>query len=165
ILDLNDRGDLAGTYANADGTVHGFIVDKNGFSTIDDPAQGIPSTNVSGLSDGKTISGAFFDANLNFRSFTLAHGVFQPVDVPGAIGTSVAGLNDVGALVGVFFAVDGVQHGFLRSGDQFTSFDFPGAVGNTVPFQINDPGTIVGIYFDDTGLHSFIAEQQPGSSP
>lgn len=103
--------------------------------------------------------------NDNFHGFALTNGVFQTIDAPGAIGTAPEGLNESNDMVGLFIGQDGIQHGFLKRGDVFTALDFPGAVGTTFPFQVNDPGTIVGIYIDGQGVtHSFSAEQLPGAN-
>jgi hypothetical protein len=103
--------------------------------------------------------------NDNFHGYTLKHGIFQTIDVPGAVGTAPEGLNESDDMVGLFIGQDGVQHGFLKRGDVFTSLDFPGAVGTTFPFQVNDPGTIVGIYIDDQHVtHSFSADPLPGAN-
>ena len=165
IVDLNDRGDLVGVWEDPSFGLHGFRLDKNGFTSIDDPAQTwpTPSTQSLGINDGETINGLFLDVNDNFHGYTLKHGIFQTIDVPGAVGTAPEGLNESDDMVGLFIGQDGVQHGFLKRGDVFTSLDFPGAVGTTFPFQVNDPGTIVGIYIDGQGVtHSFSADPLPG---
>ena len=165
VVDLNDRGDVVGVYEDPAFGFHGFIQDKNGLASIDDPAQTwpTPTTQAFGINDRNTVNGVFLDVNGNFHGFALTHGVFQTIDVPGAVGTAPEGLNDSDDMVGLFIGQDNVQHGYLQRGDQFTTVDFPGAVGSTFPFQVNDAGTILGIYFDDQGqTHSFIADPLPG---
>jgi hypothetical protein len=168
VVDLNDRGDLAGVWEDPSFGLHGFTFDKNGFTSIDDPAQTwpTPSTQSLGINDGETVNGLFLDVNDNFHGFSLKNGIFQTIDVPGAVGTAPEGLNEAEDMVGLFIGQDGVQHGFLKRGDVFTSLDFPGAVGRTFPFQVNDSGTIVGIYIDDQRVtHSFRADPLPGVNP
>jgi len=167
IVDLNDRGDVVGVYEDAAFGLHGFIQDKNGLASIDDPAQTwpTPSTQAFGINDRNTVNGLFLDVNGNSHGFALTHGVFQSIDVPGVVATAPSGLNNSNAMVGFYIGPDNVQHGYLQRGDQFTTLDFPGAVGSTFPFQINDVGTILGIYSDDQGLtHSFIADPVPGAN-
>lgn len=164
IVDLNDRGDLVGAWEDANFGFHGFRRDKNGVITIiDDPDQtsSAPSTQAFGLNNRGNVNGPFQDAQGNFHGFLLEHGVFQTVDAPGAIMTAPEGMNNSDDMVGFLIGQDNVQHGFLKQGDDFITYDFPGAVGATFPFQVNDEGTILGIYFDEQGVtHSFIAVPQ-----
>jgi len=168
IFDLNEKGDLTGIYQSADFGIHGFIRAKDAFSTVDDPAQTFffPSTVALGINNRETVVGFFRDARGSSHGFSLFHGVFQQIDVPGAAASSPEGVNESNTIVGVYFDLDRTQHSYIQRGDNFTTLDFPGAVGTTAVFQINDRGTMVGNYVDDQGLtHSFIADQLPGNAP
>jgi len=164
IIDINDRGDLVGIYELPGPSVHGFLQDKNGLTSIDDPDQAfvIPFTQAFGINNRENILGAFPDAAGNTHGFSLFHGAFQTIDVPGAGTTTPEGLNENNAMVGIYTDLDAVQHGYVQRSSSFSTLDFPGAIEITIVFQINDPGTVVGNYVDDQGLtHSFLADQQP----
>jgi probable HAF family extracellular repeat protein len=46
---------------------------------------------------------------------------------------------------------------YAQSGWTFTTIDNPAAIGNTGTFAqgINDPGQVVGYFYDSTGTHGF----------
>jgi hypothetical protein len=94
--------------------------------------------------------------NSNTQNFLLSQGVFKPV--PGYPGGAVTGLIAVnpsgGKYVGWWQDTSGNTHGFYLSGGKYISFDYPGAVW-TEAIDINDAGTIVGLYFDGTADHGF----------
>jgi probable HAF family extracellular repeat protein len=98
-------------------------------------------------------------------AFVYRKGRYTPLDtVPGYPITSHNGFNNRGQIVGSYL-VDGAQtiRGFLRDkrGD-YRRIDVPGAAG-TIPFDINDRGTLVGIYSRDlVGLHGFLRRPNGG---
>lgn len=163
IIDINDRGDVVGAFENPDFGIHGFILDRNGLRAIDNPAETLTSTQAAGISNGKLVGGFFLDADVNFHGFTFSDGVFTSVDIPGAISTVLESLNDHGDIVGLVTFSDGIQHGYVQRDNRIVTVDFPGAVGSTFPLQMNDPGTVVGAFFDAQGVeHSFLAEPLQG---
>ena len=63
---INNRGEIVGNYGFADGTGHGFLLDKGNFTTIDFP--GAPATapkGALGINDGGQIVG-FYGTSLGF---------------------------------------------------------------------------------------------------
>jgi hypothetical protein len=68
--------------------------------------------------------------------------------------------------VGGFVDTSGNTHGFLDIGGIFTTINVPGAsVSGTKAIGINDSGQIVGVFFDATGEHGFIATPAPTPEP
>lgn len=88
------------------------------------------------------------------RGFLLSHGVFKPVNYPGATDTCPEGASGNGKVVGHWVDKSANEHGFLLTGTKYSSFDYPGAVF-TLGFGVNDSGEIVGVYYDGTAEHSF----------
>jgi probable HAF family extracellular repeat protein len=91
--------------------------------------------------------------------FIYRNGMYAPLDGLSGLPTAHLGTNNRGQIVGG--TLDGATlHGFLRNqrGD-YTSFDAaPDAVG-TLPFDINDRGTAVGLYADaQLGIHGFLRQ-------
>lgn len=74
-----------------------------------------------------------------------------------------AGVNDAGVIVGAFTDASNLDlntvRGFVRDKQGNCSpLDYPGAAA-TIPAAINDPGQIVGTYYDDSGQHAFLYEK------
>jgi hypothetical protein len=83
--------------------------------------------------------------------------------VPGQLRSVCGYVNDHGEVVGTYRAPDGSgfdRFGFLLSKGEFTKIDDPNAQpfeGGTELNGINDPGDIVGFYFDDNhDTHGFV---------
>jgi probable HAF family extracellular repeat protein len=163
--DINDRGEIAGGYQNAGGDLHGWSLDKSGFHTVDDPAEGGSlTTQLTAVNNRRDLEGFFNDASGVFHAFLVSHGSFTSLDVPGAIflGTFSGGLNDRGDVAASFFGSDFVQHGFVLHHGIYHTFDFPTGFA-TAPTQINDSGTVVGVFADiQANTHSFLAKPVPG---
>ncbi|MGA8635379.1 MAG: hypothetical protein WB805_11035, partial [Candidatus Dormiibacterota bacterium] len=69
---INDSGEVGGQYFDAGGVLHGFILIRERFTTIDDPS-GSTGSSVQALSDTGELVGYYTDAN------SAAHGfVFIP---------------------------------------------------------------------------------------
>jgi hypothetical protein len=71
-------------------------------------------------------------------------GVFDPIDVPGAVGTRAFGINSRGDVVGSYTDATGT-HGFVQRRGTITSIDYPGAA-TTEAWGINPRGDIIGRY-------------------
>ena len=71
-------------------------------------------------------------------------GVFEPIEVPGAIGTRAFGINPRGDIVGSFTDAAGT-HGYVLSKGVFTQIDYPGAA-TTEAWGINARGDVIGRY-------------------
>ena len=88
---INPRGDIVGSFEDAGGGVHGFLLSKNGaFSTIDFP--GSPNTVANGINPSGDIVGFYLDPagppagpGAIFHGFLLSeNGAFSTIDAPGA---------------------------------------------------------------------------------
>ena len=126
------------------------------FRSVDVPgaASTLPECNNNlGQIVGNFYAGGF---NSNTQNFLLSQGVFKPVPgYPGGAATGLIGVNPSGGkYVGWWQDTSGNEHGFYLSGGKYTSFDYPGAV-STEAIDINDAGTIVGLYSDGTDYHGY----------
>jgi len=156
-LDINDAGDIVGSYIAA-GRTHGYLLDRNGqFYWIDVP--GAVFTRAAGINARRDIVGTYrlpTDPTSVRHGFLLSEGQFTTVDPPGAVFTNPLGINEWGDIVGRFCVTVPCQpespnvHGFLLSDGEFTTIDVPGARA-TNAWKINARGDIVGGYTDADG--------------
>ena len=83
---------------------------------------------------------------------------YKAFENPGATVTRVFGINDHGFVVGTDNSTPG-RHAFLLSGQKYIPLQPGGVLGTEFSFArgVNNPGDIVGGYFDDDGNeHGFL---------
>ena len=156
---INNLGQIVGSYANADGTRHGFLRQPNGaYTTVDLP--GATQTFAVGINDLGMIVGDWEDANGQFHGFTRgANGSFSTVDFPGAVDTGVFGINDFGMMAGVYDLGDQTTNiSCALARGTFMSFEEPAAAPmQTVAEGINVLGVISGFFNDPSGnTHGYV---------
>ena len=110
---INARGDIVGSFFN--GSVHGFLMSRDGVTQLDVPVAGAINTNVPGLNDRRDIVGYYTvngrqlafkrDRDGNYESFEA------PTPTP-ASSTLAIGINSRGDVVGQY-THDGVTRGFV----------------------------------------------------
>ena len=155
---INDAGQAAGYYYDANGVGHGFIYDAGNFTPLDDPSA-TNGTYAFGINISGDVVGYYLDDNGVGHGFLYSGGGYTTLDDPLAAGgsTFAFGINSSGQVVGYYLDDNGVSHGFLYSGGTYTTLDDPSAVGGTFAFGINDAGDIVGNFNDSHGSsHGFI---------
>jgi probable HAF family extracellular repeat protein len=162
---INNRGQIVGTYRDADFGMHGFLRDQAGrITTIDLP--GAKATGPYRINDRGQLVGRYSQTHTDMqvpdaihRGFLLDHGKLTRIDVPGAAETQAVGLNNRGQVVGEYQNPDGTFHGFLWQRGRFTTIDKPGAAATTL-VDINDRGQILGGYAGEDGvLHNFVLDR------
>jgi uncharacterized membrane protein len=157
LIDVNRRGQIAGTYVAKNGVSHGFLRDKRGrFTRFDFP--GASPTYVLKLNDrGQIVGNACdgIDCPTQFGYRRDADGRFRSLRYPDAVSTQAFGINDRGRIVGSYLDTAGTEHGYVWSRGRFTTFDVPGASLSQLT-AINNRGEMVGIYIDaDGNPHGF----------
>ncbi len=118
-LSINDSGDVAGFYYDADNVQHGFVRHADGtLVTFDVPAA--TETSAIDINNRGDVVGSYQANDGQYHSFVRdSSGTFTSFDWPGAGGTFATSINDRGEIVGTYFAVGDVfdnQHhyAFLR---------------------------------------------------
>jgi uncharacterized membrane protein len=161
--DINNRGEVVGSYTDAEQVNHGFLHDASGFHTIDYPGQSEnPSTGAAAINDKGAIVGLFgvyFGPGSSQSSFLLQDGHFTEIIFPGAALTQAASINNEGEIAGVYATLGSdnalIFHGFYWNEGMFSTVEYPGATGTSLN-GINDSGISIGIYEDAIGLsHPF----------
>ena len=144
---INNQGQIAGTYSDANDRTHGFVLDDGVYGTVDAPdAPG--NTQVLDIDDRGRLVGASGRVSYGY----LADGRGQPleIDAPHVVSDTFAwGINNRGDVVGSSDRGSTKSyHGFLRDRrGRFRRIDVPGAAG-TAATRINDAKEIVGYYSD-----------------
>jgi uncharacterized membrane protein len=120
---LNDKGQVVGYALDFHGGGEIGFLWEPGRSEVLQPA-GCENTAFTGINNGGAIT-VFAHCSGLGQGFTLAQGVFTPLNVPGALLTYPSGINDRGEVVG--YATDCCSSvGFVYSGGSFTKIVLPG---------------------------------------
>jgi hypothetical protein len=151
---INAAGDIVGTYVDATGLTHGFLLHQGTYSTLDHPQGGTDGshaqgTQLSGITDGGDVVGYFQDSNNVIHGFMLHAGNYSTLDDPKAgtsasQGTMPAGINNRGEIVGNYIDSTGQNRGFTWKSGTFSDCTVPGSELSTNPTSIDDAGEIAG---------------------
>ncbi|HEY4244494.1 MAG TPA: hypothetical protein VGM88_31990 [Kofleriaceae bacterium] len=106
---LDDRGQITGTWVDASGFNHGFLLDRATHQLRDLTVAGM-DTNPWRINNAGEVVGDFVGADDELHGFVLRGSSLEQVDYPGATDTVLLGLNDAGVIVGTF---DGFTFGVI----------------------------------------------------
>jgi hypothetical protein len=162
-FDLNDGGEIVGTYSETDSNTgraldkRGFLRDAQGrYRTIHVP--GARSTQAFGINNHREVVGEYVDGSGVYRGFRWRSGRFTTLDGPGDSGAAATDVNDRGQIVGVYVPEGRDEtRGFLLSRGSYRTFDAPGGRYN-FPFGLNDRGQIVVSTIMVTVFGAFVME-------
>ena len=151
-IDVNDRVQIVGSYADARGDAHGFLLDRGpraGSAGSTCPAPRAPSprgSTTAARSSAKysDVSGAV-SSGVPVRGFLLDRGRYVRLDVPGAVSSQALDINDRGQVVGEYQAAAGVFHGYVWERGRFRTIEAGSALG------INNRGQITGVRIQPDG--------------
>ena len=115
-IDVNDAGDIAGSYFDAANVEHGFVSSGGTFTAIDFP--GATSTAAAGINANSDIVGGYTDTT-GSHGFLLSGGAFTPINFPLASSTTAFGINDNGDIAGFYTDTAGKTHGFVYADNNF----------------------------------------------
>lgn len=149
---INEQGDIAGQYTSADGRIHGYLLRRDGFTSLDVP--GAARTGVSGINPRGDVVGSFVGSDGRTHGFLWTAAGMTRLDVPGAVFTQPNAINAEGDIVGFYRnAGSTVAHGFVLTAGSFTAVDLPGLVQLR---GITPSGVIVGSYSLSGVIHGFV---------
>jgi hypothetical protein len=116
LSDINNLGQIVGSYSDAAGS-HGFLRSPTGvFTTIDDPDGNPGTTSVSGINTLGVMVGTFSDSSGVHSFVRSADGsTYMTIDDPSGFDTSIFGINDSGEIVGWYLTslTSGQMSGFI----------------------------------------------------
>jgi probable HAF family extracellular repeat protein len=157
--DINNLGQIVGSYADSSGVQHGFLYSNGTFTTLDVLSVG-PGTQAFGINDAGQIVGEYFGTNNggigwggDVHGFLYSASTYTPINDPLASGgTFASSINDSNQVVGLY---SGSPTGFLFSGSNYSSLT-PYLSGYYQITGINDLGQIVGQTFVGGLPHGFV---------
>jgi hypothetical protein len=188
---INQRGEISGSYFDANYHYHGFLRSPDGkFTTFDVPGAtaGFGTSPIGLNAEGATV-GFWNDVNDKFHAFlrkpdgTIVSftdpNACTGADLQGCQGQGFYEINAAGEIVGAYWDTNYVAHGLVISPDgNVTSFEAPGAgdtpdstptnytfqgTETTISAGINQPGAITGNYIDSSFVsHGFL--RSPGGT-
>lgn len=162
---INDSGEVAGYFIDANGVAHGFVRSSTGtIMTVDalgaDQTQG-RGTFTLAINDSGEAAGYYEDSAEFLHSYTLSSGgTLAQFDPPNSNGSTALTINGSGVLAGAVIDANGV-HGYVRSADgTFTLIDptgNPAQVNSVYCERVNASGAIAGHYYDSNSVaHGFL---------
>lgn len=170
-LGITSTGAVGGYYIDANGVNHGFIRSLDGTLTVVDvAAAGTGSgegTQILAMNSLGAATGAYFANGTRYAFMRDPLGNLTLFDIPGALGSEGQNINNAGTSAGSYLDGSGVFKGFLRTqSGELVTYDIPGSCAwcfnvQNVPWNsMNQPGAIVGTFWDGTGAHGWIRSQK-----
>jgi hypothetical protein len=157
----NTQGVSVGTYWDTTSAhhKHGIVVYSSSSATVNYPAAS--DTYATGINKWGSIVGFYLDSSRNYQGYELKNGKYTRIHYPGSVWTTVSSINDSGVIVGTYATgVSGTAshgHGFVLQNGVFKTINDPkGTGGGTYLNDINNSGTIVGVYFPNENPQGFI---------
>ena len=148
-IGINDSGAVVGTYVDASGIQHGYLLVGSTLTKLDPPGTTSLAT-AWGINNAGVITVYGADSNGDYLSFTTADkgATYTPFHTPGegAIGTAIHQINNHGDIIATYFDGSSNRHGVLFHAGQYYTFDDPNGVGSTRGVGLNDNLFLVGRY-------------------
>ena len=158
---INARGEIVGSYIDADGVHHGFLLRKGIFTTIDVPGAA-ETWAARGINARGDIVGNFDEAGYIARhGYLLSNEKFTQIDYPGSSQTVVERINNAGDVTGTWYDTLGNVSGFIRKDGKFHNVRIPGGTNENVRAAQDNGRVLVGSVWMDFsgGAHGFIRAQ------
>jgi probable HAF family extracellular repeat protein len=154
---INNKGVIAGDWADSAGNQHGLILAGKKATSVDDKncgaAAGASAIAFYGINTAGTAVGwCTLTSTGEPTGLMYAKGKLTEFSVPKALETEAIGINDKGAIVGMFVDSAGAQHGFLLSGKKYTQIDAP-KDNTTEAWDINNAGQITVYALNSAGTY------------
>jgi probable HAF family extracellular repeat protein len=144
---INERGQIAGSYADQYGNLHAMLIQNDTFIPLaPTTVLGTEYSDAFKVNDRGDVVGEVCDS-VACHGFLLRNGVLTILDYPGAADTVAWGINNSGEIVGWWDVYDSsgnlYEHGFRWKDGNFSELTFPGS-GDTYAIGNNDLDVVVG---------------------
>ena len=168
--DINNAGIVVGWFSGTNGVLHGFILSSGTFTEVNHLGAGTSNgqgTGLNGIADNGTATGWYLTSHSVDHGFLYRSGSFTAVDMPGAADSAAACISRSGGLiVGIFWNPGSATAGFELDRGVYTPLRDPAAgKGSTEPQDVNNTGTVVGIYTPPGRATSAFIFTPPTSPP
>jgi uncharacterized membrane protein len=144
--EINNRGQIVGNYADADGAQHGFLMRGGWVTTIDHPraaqAPNMTGTRVVGIDDRGRLVGSYGDEAGLIHAWKWEHGRFTDLEPPGGLQAEASEIDNRGRIVGRYVDSTPKLRSFMLYRGRYTRLDAPGRC-DTAAVGLNDRGQIV----------------------
>lgn len=155
--DVNNLGQVVGTFSSAAFTYsRGYVWSNGAFTTLTGPT-GTLNLNALGVSDGGAVVGSYNDSTTvddtgavvlgNASGFVFENGAYTTVNAPGALATNLRGISPDGRYVtGYAQMTPSVWQGFVldRTTSVWTVIGSSSANSLTIVQGVNSLGQVVG---------------------
>ncbi len=139
---INARGDIVGSYTDAENVSHGFLKRDAVFTSIDFPGAAF-TRGARVINNRGEIVGTFSDTAFVQHGYLLRDGQFSQIDFPGAGATTALGLNDAGDVTGSFIHETlGSENGYILRDGVFEGLQMPGGSTTMQVFSVQDNGRV-----------------------
>jgi probable HAF family extracellular repeat protein len=146
---INDKGDIVGTFFDANGAQHGFLLHAKKYTQLDAPKD--TATIAWGITNKGQITLYATSSAGTFDSFLLTGKKYKNINNPnakGGLGTIVHAPNNKGDIDGTYYDSTGAEKGWLLHGGKYYDVVDPGGI--TRADGLNDKLEIVGRYGSGT---------------
>jgi uncharacterized membrane protein len=144
--EINNRGQIVGNYADADGAQHGFVMRGRRVTTIDHPraaqAPNMTGTRVVGIDDRGRLVGSYGDEAGLIHAWKWEGGRFTDLEPPGGLQAEASAIDNRGRIVGRYVDATPKLRSFMLHRGRYRRLDAPGRC-DTAAVGINDRGQIV----------------------
>ena len=137
---INARGDIVGSYTDANDVTHGFLLRNGVFTNIDVPGA-TATLGARGINARGDIVGNFTDGASVQHGYLLRDGQFTQIDCPGASASFAFGVDNAGDITGSHFDASGNESGFILKDGVFRNVHAPGSL-STALYGAQDNGRV-----------------------
>lgn len=143
-IDINNSGQIAGTYTTAGGATRSFLYSGGGMTDIG--TLGGDTSVVRAMNDMGQMVGYSTTADGVGHPFLYSNGTMTEFSLSGHGQVSLNGINNSGQMVGQFITADGLHQLFLFSQGTITELGPAGPYPNGSRLYINDAGQVTGLF-------------------
>ena len=139
---INARGDIVGSYVDANEVSHAFLLHKGVFTSIDVP-NAVVTLGARAINARGDIVGSFVGEDSGQHGYLLRDGEFTQIDYPEARATFAFGINNAGDITGSHFDMIGSESesGFILKDGAFHNVHIRGSRSTSI-YSAQDNGRV-----------------------